>query len=356
MSRRITRLSLRNFRNFESLDLDLHPSLTVLVAPNATGKTNIIEAIQLTTAAESFRKPNWVDVVAWGADFADVRLFSHGNDSEVEIRLTVTGGQRGYQVNGKQKRKIADIRGVVPSVLFTPDDLSLVKGSAERRRDTLDSLGFQITKSYESIRLDYEKVLRHRNALLKNQSMPLDLLDPWTEKLIEIGAAFYRHRNRLFDRLASQIALMYSRLTDNESLTMEHVPSWGQTDLEPVDAFRAVLDTSLLQERARGTTIYGPQRDEIKFFLDGKDARSFASQGQQRSISLAWKLAEIEVMKDILGVNPVLMLDDVMSELDAKRRFALTEIVSADVQTVITTTNVGYFDSSLLDRALVVEL
>lgn len=346
---------LREFRNYASFDLELDPHITVLVAPNATGKTNIIEALQLTTAAESFRKPSWNDVIKWGSDRASVGLEATGDGRSLQVDLEIKGSQRTYKVNGKTKRRVSDVRGTIPAVVFTPDDLSMVKGSAEKRRSSIDSLGDQITPAYEAIRADYEKVLRHRNALLKNPSMPLELLDPWTERLVDIGVAFFGHRRRLFDRLGSYVISAYKELSSDEDLTIEYVPSWGEGE-DHRKAFVAALDTALLQERVRGTTLVGPQRDEVVFRIDGNDSRSFASQGQQRSIALAWKLAEIDVLRDILGKEPLLLLDDVMSELDGSRRDALTRLVGGSVQTVMTTTNTGYFSSDLLDDASVVTL
>lgn len=337
-------------------DLEVDPNLTVLVAPNASGKTNVIEAIQLLTAAESFRKPSWSDTIRWGSEQASLSLHGEGDMRAVDIRLDIHGNHRSYRLNGKVKRKISEVRGIIPSVIFTPDDLYMVKGSADKRRSSLDSLGDQITSAYEAIRGDYDKVLKHRNALLKNPTMPLELLDPWTEKLVEVGVAFFGHRKRLFDRLSPMVCNLYSILAPGEELTIEYVPSWGTREETPQESFRRCLEESLLQERVRGTTLVGPQRDELVFRLDGRDARAFASQGQQRTITLAWKLGEIEVMEDILGVGPVLLLDDVMSELDESRRDALTAFVGTRVQTFLTTTNTGYFSKELLALAKVVRL
>lgn len=336
--------------------LEADQNLTVIVAPNASGKTNILEAIDLVTSGNSFRSPLWRDVVRRGAENASVILTVSGEGREVEIRLDIVGNQRRYTVNGKPKKRVAEVRGIIPAVSFTPDDLAMVKGSADQRRSTLDALGDQMSQAYEAIRSDYDRVLKHRNALLKNPSLALDLLDPWTEKLIEVGVAFYSHRRRLFERLTGIVSERYETLSNGETLEIEYVPSWGRTSESPEDGFRRALEEVLLQERARGITLVGPQRDELVFRIDGQDARAFASQGQQRTVTLAWKLAEITVIQDVLEKPPILLLDDVMSELDAQRREALTAFVGTTVQTFLTTTNTGYFSDAMLADATVIEL
>ena len=356
MTLTVRTLHLRDFRNYERFELEADPNLTIIVAPNASGKTNILEGIDLLTSASSFRNPLWRDVVRRGAESSTISLTAAGEGREMEIRLDIKGNQRKYSVNGKPRRKVADVRGIIPAVSFTPDDLAMVKGSADQRRSTLDTLGDQMSAAYEAIRSDYEKVLRHRNALLKNPSLSFDLFDPWTEKLVEVGVAFYSHRRRLFERIVPLIAKRYETLSGGEILDIEYVPSWGRTTEEPEEGFRRSLEEALLQERARGMTLIGPQRDEITFRIDGQDARAFASQGQQRTVTLAWKLAEITVIEDVLGKSPVLLLDDVMSELDANRREALTSFVGTKVQTFLTTTNTGYFSQELIDSAQVIAL
>jgi len=359
----VTHLQLRDFRSYEDFDLELDPNLTVVVGPNAVGKTNIVEALQLTTAAESFRRPQWADVVRWGTDEAFIGLTAIGDERLLETTLNIgVSGKREYRVNGKVRRKIADVTGVLPSVLFTPDDLRLIKDSADKRRSALDSLGVQLSPSYRALKAEYERLVKQRNAQLRESSMNEDVFETITDKTVAVGASFMASRMRLFNRINQKMSDLYGNLSSGETLVSRYIPSWEVAEDETLveeELASRLKDSSELrraEEFSRGTTLFGPHRDDIHFEIDGRGARSFASQGQQRSIALAWKLAEVSVVKEVSGQEPLLLLDDVMSELDEGRRHSLALFVGEAAQTVITTTNLGYFDASLIDRAKVVTL
>lgn len=358
----INTLELRDFRNYHEFSLTLSAGVSVIVGPNAHGKTNLVEAIQLVTAAESFRRPRWIEVIREGAPAARVIMEARSEQDVREVGLTITPTRRSYTVNGKNKRP-TEILGKLPSVVFTPDDLFMVKGPAEERRRMIDEAGDQLSASYAGLRASYARVLKQRNAALKNAggSSHTTVL---TEQLVEAGARLTAHRARLVSRLAEKAGSFYAGVTPNETLESHFVPSWERygTTADPhdeSDAARAIeeaLQSSAAEEAARQTTTAGPHRDDIRFMVGGRDARTYGSQGQQRTVALAWKLAEVGVIEDILGRRPVLLLDDVMSELDRARRDALTDLLSLTTQTIITTTNLQYFDAPILERSLVVEL
>jgi DNA replication and repair protein RecF len=367
----VTQVELANFRNYESFLLEPDERLTLLVGRNAAGKTNAVEAIELLTATTSFRRPAWEDVVREGADSARIALAAQGDDGRtVTITLSIEGGRRKYKVNGATKRTVAEVAGTVPAVVFTPEDLQMVKSSAERRRQAVDELGCQISQAYGVVRLEYERIVRQRNALLKEQLVSPSELEPWTIHLIQVGAHLAAHRMGLFKRMKAHIGGIYSSLSCGEDLSLEYLPSWGQgapvgdtsggdqptARAEIESAIAGSVEARASEERARGRCLVGPHRDDIRFIAGGREARAFASQGQQRTIALAWKLAEIEVMEEITGVTPLLLLDDVMSELDEVRRRALTDFVGARAQTLITTTNLGYFTPEMIEAATVVSL
>jgi DNA replication and repair protein RecF len=358
----VTQLVLRDFRSYELFELDPDPSLTILVGPNAAGKTNVIEAIQLVTAGDSFRRPQWPELVRWGAQEASVTLHAIGENRVLETELSVgPSGRRTYRVNGKIRRRISEVAGVVPCVTFTPDDLRLVKDSADRRRGAIDGVGDQLSPAYMAARLEYERVVRQRNALLKNPEANAGVFEALTDRLVVQGALFMGHRHRLFDRVSERMSDVYTTLSQGERLKARYVPSWergGMRD-EPSsaeEALRSSLRARRAEEVARGLTLLGPHRDEVEFKVNGREARAFASQGQMRTIALAWKLAEVAVIKDIAGQAPVLLLDDVMSELDEARRHALAAFVGEAAQTFLTTTNLGYFEKDLVSRARVVSV
>jgi len=344
------------------MSLRLGEGTTIFVGPNAAGKTNLIEALQLLTAASSFRNPVWSDVVRWGDTAAMIELAAEEESRSVSFRMDVADGRRAYRVNGQPRRRAADVRGILPSVLFTPDDLKMIKDAAEKRRRAVDEVGEQLSAAYASAGAEYDRALRQRNALLRDDAAPRDVLEAWTERLADLGAAYTAHRVRLFARIAPRVSEVYSMLSEGEELHAAYLPSWADEEVDTVDrddvyerTLRAFTDRAA-EEAARRTTVVGPHRDDIAVSIAGRSARSFASQGQQRTAALAWKLAEVQVIEDVSGAPPVLLLDDVMSELDEARRTALARFVSGRVQTVVTTTNIGYFEKEFVDGAAVVEI
>lgn len=371
MTLTIQSIAFRDFRSYSRLCLDGLGPLTVFVGPNAVGKTNIVEGIQLLTALTSFRHPTIEQMVRHGAPAA--RLVAHVSDGsrELDVDLRLEGHTKRYSLNGKVK-KTADLKGLVPSVTFTPDDLDLVKGSMSVRRKALDALGSQLSANYYLVLKDYEKVLQYKNRLLKEEASEV-MIDSIDEMLVTVGAQLSCYRASLFTRLEPQIARRYGEIAGSaEKLRATYRPSWeklrdGNSSGEEAgwesltrDAARAALEEALAghraEERARRRAVVGPHGDMISFAIDGMDATLYGSQGQQRSVVLACKLAEAAVIEEVLDQKPVLLLDDVMSELDEARRAALVSYISEDVQTFITTANLAYFDERMLRAAQVIHL
>jgi DNA replication and repair protein RecF len=355
----VTRLRLRDFRSYESLEMEPDEKLTIIVGANAVGKTNIIEALQLLTSTSSFRNPPWADCVRWGAGEASLLLSAEGDGRKIETGLTITSsGKRLYAVNGNPRRKLSEVTGTLPSVVFTPDDLRMVKDSAERRRAAIDGVGDQLSQTYFVLRGEYERTVRQRNAVLKNPTPDMGVMAALTDRMKELGDSFSGHRKRLFARLSEKQTEIYSELVPDEHLRVVYESSWARRGLPEDDpaSFGEALRLSAGEEQGRGTTLIGPHRDEIHFLVNERDARAYASQGQQRTIALAWKLAEVSVITEVGGQPPALLLDDVMSELDEARRHTLASSVGEAAQTFVTTTNIGYFEKSLVERAHIVRL
>ncbi|MCR2034043.1 DNA replication/repair protein RecF [Adlercreutzia mucosicola] len=380
MTLHIESLVFRNFRNYETLALGGLGEITVLVGQNAIGKTNIIEGVQLLTALTSFRHATRDQLIRHGSESARLEAAVSDGNRALEITLALDDKSRKYQLNGKAKRP-GDLKGLVPSVIFTPDDLDLVKGSMTGRRAALDTLGSQVNKNYYALRRDYEKVIRHKNRLLKDEADPA-LVEAINEMVVTCGAQLVCYRTALFARLVPRIVEKYRQISQGrEMLSAVYVPSWARptatansADSSPAfvalspeehtplqrdkarEALARALHERAGEERRRGRAVVGPHADEITFLLDSQDASLFGSQGQQRSIVLAYKLAEAAVIEEVLEQKPVLLLDDVMSELDGARRAALVEAMERGSQTFITTANLAYFDRDMLNRSNVVSL
>lgn len=364
MTLRIERLGFQRFRSYERFSLDDIGMLTVFAGPNAVGKTNIIEGVQLLTALSSFRNAPIRELVFHGQDSALLTAEYAGDGRALEVKLVLAEHTKRAVLNGKSKRS-ADLKGIMPSVTFTPDDLDLVKGSMSKRRRALDLLGSQLHGNYHQIQKDYEKVVRHKNRLLKESSDPL-MLASIDQMVVEVGSQLCCYRSALFEKLSMPLSRIYGEIAQGrEQLEASYVPSWDVdsaaeprafTREEAREALERELSVHAVEEARRQRAVVGPQADAIRFRIDGHDAGSFGSQGQQRSIVLAWKLAEAVTIEEMLDQPPVLLLDDVMSELDGARREALVSYIARDVQTFITTANIDYFDAAMLNAANVIEL
>ncbi|TLM65778.1 MAG: DNA replication and repair protein RecF, partial [Actinobacteria bacterium] len=344
---------------YERLELRPARHVTVLTGPNAAGKTNALEAVSLACRGASFRRMAPADAVRWGSDIAVVEAVAEGENGPVTVRLEApAAGRRRWSVNGKVKRSSADLAGLVPVVSFTPDDLGMVKGSADARRDALDALGSSLSAGYAKAVAEYGRVVRQRNALLRDENADRTAMVAWDERLAEAGGRLGALRLRLLARVVPAAAEAHSSV-GGEALAVTYESTWagGATEADELAArIRDGLRERQAEERARKATLTGPHRDDLAFSIGGHDARAFASQGQQRTAVLAWKMAEVAVVREVAARTPVLLLDDVMSELDAGRRDALTALLGEDTQALITTTNIGYFSSGLLDGAAIVEV
>ena len=351
-------LQMDNFRNAEARILELSPATTVLVGPNASGKTNTVEALQMLTAGYSFRRPTPRQLVRDGAEAARICARVEGDGRVIDLRCDVAAGRRQFSRNGK-KCHAGDIPGTLLSVLFTPDDLALVKRGAHVRRDELDGFGRQAAAGYSRLLQAYSRAVEQRNRLLKEERPDLGLLDAWDASVAAGGAALLHSRLRLFARLAPKIADSYAEISGGEPLTCEYVSTLGDdvcglSREELAERLADALAAARPDDLRRQQTTVGPHRDDVAFLIDGRDARAFASQGQQRSAVLALKMAETLIAEEVVGSRPLLLLDDVMSELDAARRDAVVGMLLSDTQAVITTTNLGYFSDDVLAGAEVV--
>lgn len=358
-----------NFRNYERFSLECDRNVTLVVGLNAVGKTNLIEGIQLTTALMSFRNPRADHLIKEGEEQGLVSTTLSDKARHLVVELALTQDGRTYTLN-KKKKRAHDIRGILPAVLFCPDDLNLIKGSHNVKRATLDALGSQLSANYHAVRKDYDKILKQKNHYLKG-NVSHAYLQSINEVIASIGAHLYFLRSHLLIELAPYIQQFYSELTQgSELIDVRYIPSWNRKDfnLEKLvdipdvsrenarEALMNAMEQHYIQEHERHCSLFGPQVDRVEFYLNGRNANTFASQGQQRSLVLSYKMAEVALITEKIGYPPVLLLDDVMSELDIHRREQLMSLLSGDIQTFVTATNKEYFSPSFLQSAQIVEI
>lgn len=364
----LTELSLWNFRNYGRLHLELEGDLFLLVGANAQGKTNLLEAIGLLVTGRSPRTSRHRDLVRWGETHGGVRARARRRHSsvEVEVRLQVDG-PRTLLVHGKPVSRTSQLLGQLHAVFFFPDDLQMVKGSPALRRRFLDLQLSQVNRAYRERLVAYQRILRQRNALLAQGLSGRETaarLSPWDQQLAEVGGRLMAQRAQAVAALSRRAQEVHQQISGGrERLILTYRPFWataaeggegagaGEEALGPDAGAEPPADPEWWSERLeeeiqrrrgeeiyRRSTLVGPQRDDLDIWIDGRPARSFASQGQQRTVVLACKMAEVEYICEQTGEAPLLLLDDVFSELDERRRTQLLETVGSQGQTFVTST------------------
>lgn len=316
----LAHLRLRDFRNYARLDADFGPGFHLLLGGNAQGKTNLLEAIYLLATLRSFRGVGGAQMVRHGASgfFVGARVVAAGTS---DIRLYWSPTTRSLTLNQRPVRRLTEYLGTLRAVVFCTEDLQLVKGPAARRRRFLDLLLTQAQPGYLSLLQRYMQALRARNALLKARSVDAAALAGFTAELVAAGNEIMRQRRELIPRLSALTRLAYRRIAhDAEEVRLDYAPS--------VKAhFAEELNRIAERERALRVTLLGPHRDELRILLDERPAAQFASEGQKRTLALAFKMAQAEYLTGLHGTPPVLLLDDVMGELDASRRAGLLPLL-----------------------------
>jgi DNA replication and repair protein RecF len=306
-------LKLRDFRNYGRLEANFAPGFHLLLGDNAQGKTNILEAIYVLATLRSFRGVGSAQLVRHGGKgyFVGAQIMSRTGH---EIKIYWSASERQLSLDGKPVRKLVDYLGTLRAVVFCTEDVQLVKGAGRSRRRFLDLLLSQTHPVYLPLLQRYAAALRSRNVLLKQLAPEPSALEGFTRQLIEAGTELMKFRRQLLPRIMPLAVESYQRVAGTaETFTLEYQPSVRHD-------FAVELARNRAREKALRSTLLGPHRDELQLRLDGKSAAQFASEGQKRSIAIALKMTQAEYLAAIHGAPPVLLIDDIMGELDAKRR------------------------------------
>jgi len=336
-------LELRDFRSYESLRFDPDPEINVLVGDNGAGKTSILEAIGYLGMMKSFRSVPDASLVRDGADAAVVRAGVAGGATElsVEIELPVTG-RRTVLANGKRPKRISDLGLSVPLVAFLPDDLDVVKRGPGLRRDYLDDLASRLWPAAGANSGEFERALRQRNTLLKQGGRSTDAatLDVWDDRFSAAGARVLLHRREVATAIQDDLSDAYRVVGGSGELRWAYRSTWGSHDAGNLEDLTAALRSALYERRHKDmevrTTTVGPHRDEPELLLDGRATRNRTSQGEQRTVALALRIGAYRVIRDVRGQIPILLLDDVFSELDIRRAKHVLSLMPAG-QVFVTT-------------------
>jgi DNA replication and repair protein RecF len=360
---RLKEIQLTNFRNYASQRIKPAEGMNILVGQNAQGKSNLLEAIYVLATTKSHRTNRDSDLIRIGEE--TTRLVGEvirekQNDVSIEIILS-RSEKKMVRVNTVRHSRIADAIGQLNSVVFSAEDLAMIKGEPSERRRFLNLEVSQVSGQYCYALGGYRRALQQRNALLKTMKAQRglgDTLSAWDEQLIDYGSIMIKGRMDFINRLGSMASPIHGRLTNgSESLDIEYEPSFSTGDVESVDdiktEFRNVLARIRDHELARGTSLKGPHRDDLGFQVNGLDARYFGSQGQQRTVALAVKLAEVQLVEEMVGEPPVALLDDVMAELDEERRSHVFDLIFGKCQIFAAATSREEFTNDVLAGSVV---
>ena len=344
----IREIELRDFRNYESLNLQFHNKVNIFLGDNAQGKTNIIEAIYVSSFGKSFRTLQDSEMIRFGSEFAKIKVNAEKDDEELCVEVALTEKGKGIKVDGLKLKKMSELFENIYTVVFSPEDLKIVKEDPEKRRRFINTELCLISPSYYISLSSYKCVLKQRNAFLKDSKfeggrIDSSIIEIWDEQIASYGTEIMMKRKEFIEKLNIISAELHKNITDGkENLEIVYEPSVNikENFAEQKEYFKKVLSENLSSDMRSGTTGRGPHRDDICIMINGTDIRKFGSQGQQRTAALSLKLAEIKLIKEETGENAVLLLDDVMSELDASRQNFLVNSLG-DVQLFITTTDIG---------------
>ena len=356
-------LELRHFRNYDAQRVDFTAPKTILLGENAQGKSNLLESVELLATLKSHRTSRDRDLIQDGFSTARISAEVHRDVGYADLAIVLRDkGRRTVTRSGEKLRRQMDFLGAVNAVQFSSLDLELVRGGPGGRRTWLDTLLMQLEPVYAYILGQYQQALKQRNALLKQDDPTPDMaqLALWDAQLATLGTRVIRRRSRGLQRLVPIAQNWHSAISGKtEELCLSYAPNVPLTDDNPgtIQAtFLEKIHQRAIAEHHQHTSLVGPHRDDIDFTINDTPARQYGSQGQQRTLVLALKLAELELIESVVGEPPLLLLDDVLAELDLNRQNQLLDAIKDRFQTLITTTHLGSFDAQWLNASQILQV
>ena len=343
-------LKLINYRNCENVELDFCDFKNLIIGKNAQGKTNILESIYFLSNLKSVRTSNNLDLILFDKPQMEISAILDKNNTEIEMDFTYTDEKKKSFKLNKVKSTQKDFKQVVKTVLFSTEDLLLLRGAPEDRRKWLDRAISQIYPVYDERISKYEKIRAQKNNLLKDEKFDYSLLQVYNEQLAIAGSNIIYLRKKFLSEIEKIATQKHSNISEEETLKIYYSSTFelGDTVEEIAQNYIIALEENYEDERRRCQSLVGPHRDDIVFFINDKEATKFASQGQQRTIVLALKMAEIDIIKEKAGTSPILLLDDVLAELDDLRQNYLLNSIDKETQTIITSVDTLFFNEEFL--------
>ncbi len=332
----ITKIKLENFRNYTNQEIIFNNGINVIYGNNAQGKTNILEAIFLCSIGKSFRTNKDKELVKINEDFAKINIEYEKSDRKGKIEYIISD-KKNISINGVKIKKLSELLGNINSIIFSPDDMEILKDGPQKRRKFLNMLISQLRPRYLFNLNDYNKTLEQRNNYLrqiKYENKPKNMIDIWNEKLANHAQIIYEYRKEFVDKLLKKIVNIHKNITNNsEQININYI-----SEFKNKEEYIKKLNEKLNKDIERGYTSTGIHRDDFEVYINGKNINLYGSQGQFRTAILSLKLSELYVIYDEVGEYPILLLDDFMSELDENRRKKFVENIT-DAQVILTGTH-----------------
>ena len=348
---KIKKIKLINYRNYDNLELNFNDSLNIIIGNNAQGKTNILESIYVLAVTKSFLSNNDKEMIKFDKNFSVISGLLESDKKTYNLQVAFSGYGKNVRINGKEIKKLSDYISIMNVIVFSTDDIRMFKEGPSSRRKYFNIEISQIYKNYLKLLNEYNTVLRQRNEFLKiisiKKDSDIEYLNVINDKYSGLSIKICKYRRRMIDDINKNLDNLFFSITGTKGLKLEYA---SNTNIDNV-SFRSSLEKSLNKDIQYKMTLLGPNRDDFYFSLNGKNLSSYGSNGQIRSAVLALKLSEVILFKSVVGEMPILLLDDIFSELDLNKRNNILKYLDSSLQVIVTTTDIENIDNDIRNKA-----
>ena len=360
---KIKQIKLINFRNLENVELNFINNINIIIGGNGAGKTNILEAVYLNSLTKSFRANNDIELIKFNKDFLTIKIIIKENSYNEKVLYNIDKISKKIYLNSNKITKLSEYIGKYPVVISTPEDVLMIKTSPSNRRDVLNISICQFNKEYFKTLNEYNKLLKLRNDYLKrilvNSNSDMKYFEIITNKLIEKAIYIYIERNKYINSINSYLGSIFEHICLNKNLILKYSPNVDITEYDDENISKILqkkFKRDFNKEISLGMTISGPHRDDFNFYLDNKDMKFYSSEGQKKMAVISYKLAEMKLFQEQEDKKPIILLDDLFSELDIKNKNRLVKYIPEDLQVIITSNDLKGINKSIRDNAKIFKI
>ena len=360
---KIKQIKLINFRNLENVELNFTNNINIIIGGNGAGKTNILEAVYLNSLTKSFRANNDIELIKFNKDFLTIKTIIKENSYNEKVLYNIDKISKKIYLNSNKITKLSEYIGKYPVVISTPEDVIMIKTSPSNRRDVLNISICQFNKEYFKTLNEYNKLLKLRNDYLKrilvNSNSDMKYFEIITNKLIEKAIYIYIERNKYINSINSYLGSIFEHICLNKNLILKYSPNVDITEYDDENISKILhkkFKRDFNKEISLGMTISGPHRDDFNFYLDNKDMKFYSSEGQKKMAVISYKLAEMKLFQEQEDKKPIILLDDLFSELDIKNKNRLVKYIPEDLQVIITSNDLKGINKSIRDNAKIFKI